>query len=56
MLTVQQVADRLGIDVSQVRRLARQYDMGTKFGPVWLFTEDDVERLKRRPPPGRPKL
>lgn len=41
------VAERLGIDPSRVRRLAQHHAIGTKVGPrSWVFTDEDVDRLR----------
>lgn len=48
LLTTQQVAEQLGIDGSQVRRLARARGVGWLIGMDRLFRPEDVERLRER--------
>ncbi len=56
LLTVADVARKLNLDGSQVRRLARELEVGFKVGRAWLFSESDVDRLERgRKPVGRPQ-
>lgn len=48
-LTTTEVAARLGIHVSRVRRLADRYAIGSKLANrAWLFSEDDYRELERR--------
>lgn len=57
ILTTTQVAARLGIHPSRVRRLAEHHQIGTKLGPrAWAFTEQEVAMLARHSTgvPGRP--
>ena len=49
-----EVASKLGLDDSQVRRLAASLGVGFKVGRNWLFTTEDVKVLRRRPSRGRP--
>jgi len=53
MLTTIEVAERLGISPSRVRRLAEVRKVGRKVGRDWHFTEADVDALRVRTP-GRP--
>jgi len=55
-LTTAEVAARLSVDPSRVRRLCRTGRLGKKFGHVWLITDADVAAyLKAGPlPAGRP--
>lgn len=58
LLTTAQVADILGIDMSHVRRLARDHGLGTKLGERFAaMTVADMERLRAllKPGRGRPK-
>jgi len=49
ILTTTDVAKRLGIDASRVRRLAADYGIGQKIGPrAWIFTEKDIAALQSR--------
>lgn len=42
-----QVADMLGVDTSQIRRMAARHEIGTKLNPrLWIFTEQDYSRLR----------
>ncbi len=52
--TARQVADQLGLDESSVARLARNLDVGVKYGRAWLFRPQDIQAIKQRPPHGRP--
>lgn len=47
-LTTTQVAARLNLSPSRVRRLAVARNVGTKHGRDWLYTEADVEALRVR--------
>ena len=47
------VAEALLVDEAHVRHLARQHGIGFKVGRNWLFTSDDVKRLKKKRQPGR---
>ena len=48
-----EAATKLGLDDSQVRRLAVSLGVGFKVGRNWLFTAEDLKVLRRRPPMGR---
>jgi hypothetical protein len=37
-----------------VRQLAKTHNIGRLIGRDWVFTEDDIKRLKAIPKPGRP--
>ncbi len=50
-----EAASKLGLDDSQVRRLAAALGVGFKVGRNWLFTTEDLKVLRRRPGMGRPK-
>ena len=56
-LTTTEVARRLSIDQSRVRKLCRTGRLGRKFGHVWMITEADVEAYLQAGPrkAGRPK-
>ncbi len=48
--TTQQVAKRLGIDESRVRRLADKRNLGRKVGPrMRLFTAAEIAQMRERP-------
>jgi hypothetical protein len=53
--TSKHAADLLGISPERVRALARDLGIGQRIGRDWVFTEEDVERLRQRPigTPGR---
>jgi excisionase family DNA binding protein len=53
-LTVTDVARRLGITDSQVRKLCRQGRLGTRVGPIWIIGDEELDTFVRRPR-GRPK-
>lgn len=58
ILSTTQVAERLGIDPSHVRRLAIRHDIGRKLSErVRVFSDRDVEALRAhlKPGMGRPK-
>jgi len=46
LLTTNEVAERLGVDGSLVRRLCREGRLGTKIGSQWIITEADVEQYR----------
>jgi DNA-binding transcriptional MerR regulator len=57
--TTREVARRLSIHPSRVRRLAERYGIGTKTdGGYLLFTDRDVDKLRARSTgkSGRPKV
>ena len=56
VLTVTEVARRLSVDPSRVRKLCRTGRLGTKFGRAWMITEEHVAAyLQAGPrPAGRP--
>jgi len=49
LLTTSEAAARLGIDPSQVRRMAvAELLLGQKYGRAWLFDADEIDRLPKR--------
>jgi len=50
-----EAATKLGLDDSQVRRLAVSLGVGFKVGRNWLFTTEDLKALRQRPGMGRPR-
>jgi len=54
-MSSEEAATKLGLDDSQVRRLAVSLGVGFKVGRNWLFTTDDIRVLRGRPVLGRPK-
>ncbi len=55
LMSSEEAATKLGLDDSQVRRLAASLGVGFKVGRNWLFTTDDLKALRQRPGMGRPK-
>jgi excisionase family DNA binding protein len=60
MITVNQAAKIIGVTPGRIRQLiAENHLPATKVGEgrggVWLIKRDDLERIKVRPGPGRPK-
>ena len=55
LMSSEEAATKLGLDDSQVRRLAVSLGVGFKVGRNWLFTAEDLKDLRRRPRMGRPK-
>ena len=54
LLTSTQVAAELGVNDSRIRQLARQKQIGQKLGRDWVFTVEEVEKLRtRKTAPGR---
>lgn len=54
--TAQQVADLLGIESVTVRQMAARRGLGQRFSArVLLFTDADVDNMRQRNQPGRPK-
>lgn len=55
-MTVQEVAERLGITDGRVRQLLLKNRLhGEKFGQLWVVNEDEVERFASLDrPPGNP--
>ena len=47
-MTTIEVAERLGISTSRVRRLAEVRKVGHKIGRDWHFTEADVAAMRVR--------
>ena len=46
--TTQKVADALGISIPRVKQLAVNMQLGQKVGRDWVFTDEDVERMRQR--------
>jgi hypothetical protein len=55
LLTAQDAAARLGVSSSRVRQLCLARGIGHHHGRDWLLTEAEVQALRDRPGPGRPK-
>ena len=46
--TTEKVADELGLHPGHVRRMAHKLGIGTHYGRAWLFSDEDLERLRQR--------
>jgi DNA-directed RNA polymerase specialized sigma subunit len=50
LVTVDEVADELGVSPEHLSELARQrfahYGMGRKFGDTWVWTQDEVDVIR----------
>jgi predicted site-specific integrase-resolvase len=59
MFTTPQVAQMIGLSESRLRNMIREGKAAptTQIGGTWLFTLDEIERLRNRPKSkgGRPK-
>ncbi len=58
LYSTKQVAEMLGISDGRLRQLiiSGQAEPDQKVGGVWLFTDDEIERLRgRKQKPGRAK-
>ncbi len=44
-----EAAQAVGISEPTVRRLARLHQLGTRKGRDWLFTQADLDRMRKRP-------
>ena len=44
-----EAAQAVGISEPTVRRLARLHQLGTRKGRDWLFTQQDLDRMRQRP-------
>ena len=53
--TSSDVADQLGVSINLVRTLSRDRNVGTRLGRDWLYSEADVESMRKRRPRGRPR-
>ena len=54
-ITTTEAAVRLGISSARVRQLVLRGDLpATKFGPVNMVKESDLELVRHRPAAGRP--
>lgn len=54
-ITTTEAAERLGISPARVRQLVLRGDLpATKFGPVNMVKESDLELVRHRPAAGRP--
>ncbi len=56
LLSTEQMAAILNVSTRRVRYLARERQTGWQVAHgVWVFRPEDVERLRPRPGPGRPR-
>lgn len=46
--STKQVAELLGITARAVRFWAERHEIGQKVGRDWVFTDEDIDRLKQR--------
>jgi excisionase family DNA binding protein len=54
-ITTTEAAERLGISSARVRQLVGRGDLpATKFGPVNMIKESDLDLVRNRPSAGRP--
>jgi len=54
-ITTTEAAERLGISSARVRQLVGRGDLpATKFGPVNMVKESDLDLVRNRPAAGRP--
>lgn len=51
-----QVAALLGRTPVAIRKLSERHGIGVKVGRDWIYTDADVETLRRWRKPGRPKM
>lgn len=47
-----EVAELLGREAITIRSLAKRKGIGTKIGPAYVFTEEDIEKLRQVDPRG----
>lgn len=50
-----EVAEELGVQSQTISRAARRIGVGRKYGRDWMFTREDIEKLRDRTKPGRPQ-
>ena len=48
ILTSRDAASSLGISARRVCALAKKRNLGKKFGRIWLFTFEDIKKMKIR--------
>ena len=54
MYSVNEVAAMLGKSIIAIRKIVARHNLGTKVGRDWVLTEEDIEKVRRVPKPGRP--
>lgn len=47
--TTKDAAQALSLSVPRVKQLAVELEVGAKYGRDWLFSDDDLERMRQRP-------
>lgn len=52
--TSKQVAAMLGRAEISIRKLSKRFGIGTKIGRDWVYSDADVETLRKWRKPGRP--
>jgi hypothetical protein len=52
LFTSKQVAEKLGRSQRAVTKQAEALGVGQKLGPLWVFTAEDVEELRKVDPRG----
>jgi hypothetical protein len=55
LYTAEDAARILGISPRRIRALAQSRRLGQRLGPLWVFSERDLEGMRVRVP-GRPRL
>lgn len=55
LLTTAEAARELGVSPQRVRHLAASRGVGRRIGRDWVFTREDIEAMRVRRPPGRPR-
>ncbi|WP_347243756.1 helix-turn-helix domain-containing protein [Thermogutta sp.] len=55
LCTAATAAQMLGISPSRIYQLARQLGLGRKLGRDWLFLIEEVNAMRVRGKPGRPR-
>jgi len=54
LLTTDNVADIFGISARRIRQLARVRRVGQQVSGIWVFTSEEIDKLKPKKT-GRPK-
>lgn len=55
-ITTEQAARRLGLTSGRVRQLIRTQGLGVRHGRAVLISERELDALRDRPAPGRPRI
>lgn len=56
VITTDEAASELGITPSRVRQMVRAQGLGRRHGRAVVLTERDMDVLRQRPAPGRPRV